>query len=1666
MRNEKPKIKKPLYKRIIKILLKVVLIFFALLIVIGLLIQTSPVQNFIKGKVVSYLKSKLHSNVSIGKIYITFPKNVVINDIYLEDQQHDTLFSAGKLSVNISMLKLLHSNVEINTVDLEKGTIKIKRLLPDTVFNFQFIVNAFSSASKNADTKKDTSSTQIVVHNITLDKINVVYKDVVTGNDVAVFLNHFNINIDEFDLQHQNFSAPTITISGLHGKIYQQIPLVNTVEKIDSTQISLPEIALKNINLTDIQLDYQNKVSAFSTVLNLNNFFLKAKQIDLTKKIISLDELELSKTSIAIKLGKSEEKKKNEIKDEKKSTDTTYWRVAIEKINLDENNIAFDNDNILHQKAGMDYSHIHLQNLTLHANDFLYANDTIAAQILKGEIKGQNSFELTDLRGEFLYSNKHMYVMDLVLKTPASIVNCTADLRYPSIQAINKNPSSLSLNINLPNGKLQIKDILMFVPALSKQAAFRDPKMILQFNTKMSGNLADLKIDHLQFSGFKNTHVDINGSIKGFPEINNTSANLAIHNINSTKQDLIMFFPEKSLPSNISIPDSLAIKGNIKGSVRDFYSDLTLNTSDGSISVKGNIKNANDVKNIIYDATLTTNKLNVGKVLRNENDYGEVTLQFAAKGKGVDMKTAQSQIEGTISSAEIKKYNYKNLKIKAGINNQIAKAEISMHDPNIDFSMSGSGDFHAKFPAVQFDLSINNIKANSLHLTKDNLAYTGVIHVNFPVTDPDHLQGEILIEKSLVIKDSQKIAIDSIKFLAGKTDTSQFLRLYADVIQAQLDGKYKLTEIGAVFKQLINPYFSTVSSDSIKTEPCNFRLTVNIINKPVLKSLFPSLQRLDPIHLAANFNSDKGWNANLISPMIVYGDDHIQNLQVHVKPESKKLNIETDIDQFKSGKSLALYGTSFKTSIADNKIDFVLNIHDKASKNKYNIAGLFQQPQKDEYLFSLKPDDLLLNYQRWQIDKNNSISFSSDAIHATEFNLSKGDEHLNINSENQEKNSPLDVVFNKFLLSTASAIAGTDSLSLNGLLNGKIVVNNIKTHPTFTSDLTIDDLSFYRDTVGNISLKVNNENQNKFSANVHITGKGNNIGLTGDYYTDKGNVDLNLDIEKLELNSIVGASMGTLKKASGSVSGKFVLKGTIDKPEVNGNIRFDNAMITPTSLSNDFVLDNQNIQIENDNIKFNNLTILDSVKNKLVLNGSVNTTDYKHYNFDLAINAKNFRALNSEKKDNQLFHGKLYFNCDLKVKGDELSPVVDGTIKIDEKTNLTIVVAQDEPGIEDRQGVIEFVNKKSFQSDSIVQHEQKDISSTTIKGLDISTNIIIDSSAVLNIVIDESNGDALTIKGKATLTGGVDQSGKTTLSGTYQISNGSYDLSFSLLKRNFKIQNGSTIVWTGEPTKANLNINAIMIANTAPIDLVDDQLAQSSSSIRNTYLQKLPFEVHLNIRGELLKPQISFDIVLPEDKSYSVSKDIITTVQAKLSMLRQDSGELNKQVFALLLLNRFVGEDPFATNTAGINAESLVRSSVSKILSQQLNQLATSLVKGVDVNFDLQSTDDYTTGQLQNRTDLNVMVSKRLLNDRLTVTVGSDFELEGPQNAGDQGSDLIGNIGADYKLSKDGRYMLRAYRKNDYDDIVEGYVIETGVGFIITVDYNKFKEIFRGKKKK
>jgi len=220
-------------------------------------------------------------------------------------------------------------------------------------------------------------------------------------------------------------------------------------------------------------------------------------------------------------------------------------------------------------------------------------------------------------------------------------------------------------------------------------------------------------------------------------------------------------------------------------------------------------------------------------------------------------------------------------------------------------------------------------------------------------------------------------------------------------------------------------------------------------------------------------------------------------------------------------------------------------------------------------------------------------------------------------------------------------------------------------------------------------------------------------------------------------------------------------------------------------------------------------------------------------------------------------------------------------------------------------------------------------------------------------------------------------------------------------------------------------------------------------------LGKVPLDVQLKINGSLLNPAVTFDIVA----SSTLNRDDARSIEQSsgLSALRNNTAELNKQVFALLILNKFITDQRTSTSSSGLNAEGIARQSVSQLLTDQLNLLASDLIKGVNVNFNLNSQAEGGAA----RTDLNVGLSKAFLNDRLTVAVGRNFELENSNANAASSNQIFDNLALNYALTKDGKYLIRAYRKNQYQAVLQGFIIEDGVSFIVTLEYDHFRELFQ-----
>jgi hypothetical protein len=321
--------------------------------------------------------------------------------------------------------------------------------------------------------------------------------------------------------------------------------------------------------------------------------------------------------------------------------------------------------------------------------------------------------------------------------------------------------------------------------------------------------------------------------------------------------------------------------------------------------------------------------------------------------------------------------------------------------------------------------------------------------------------------------------------------------------------------------------------------------------------------------------------------------------------------------------------------------------------------------------------------------------------------------------------------------------------------------------------------------------------------------------------------------------------------------------------------------------------------------------------------------------------------------------------------------------------------------------------------------------------------------------MDPASTDSLVVKGEAALSFTMDRSGKMSLTGAYNLNEGSYLVSIeSVIKKRFDILPLSTIIWNGDPMDAEISINATYTQRASPIDLVADQMSGLSPTDIAGYKQPYAFLVILKLRGAILHPEISFEIQLrPEDKGIMGG-----AVNQKLLMLNTDASALNKQVFALLVLGRFVQENPLTTETGG--TESLVRSTVGNFLSAQLNKLSSKVVPGVELNFDIQSYDDYQTGQAQGRTQVGIGLKKQLFNERLSVQVGGNVDVEGAKAQQNSASDITSDITVEYKLTKDGRYRLKGFRHNLYEGAIDGQLIETGFGVVYVHDFNKWKDFF------
>lgn len=1640
-----------------KVLLWIIGSVIGLFLLIVLLLQIPYFQNIAKNKAVTYLEGKIGTEVKIDKIEIGLPKKVILEGVYFEGQAGDTLLAGEKLAVDISLFKLLDNEVEINSIDL-KGIVANVRRNKDSVFNFDYIINAFAS-----DKPKDTTSAtmKFSINKVNLDNFRVKFDDAISKNNLSATITHFDTKITKFDLNNLDFEVPKVNLDGLKLTLKQGMiaEIAQNTQEVAEEASKKPDFKIKldEINLANIDVGYDNEGSRLDTGLKLKKLAVKVNEVDLKSQLIDLENIELNGLKGQLAFGKFEKQVQQALPEETAAVQQAQWKIRLDNADITDVAFKFDDENSAPVKKGIDYKHLDISNLTLKAKDFSYSPDTISGNITQFTVRDKSGLDIKELRTDFAYGPRGAQLKDLYLETPSTLLRDEIVVSYSSLESLSKDIGEMAVDANLDGSRVGFRDVLIFVPALANTNPFKsNPNAVMNINSRVEGKVKDLRIDNLEISGIGSTTIAASGRIKGLPDAQTAYFDMDVRQFKTTSKDIKTFVPKGTIPANINLPANIAATAKFKGTLNNFNADVNLASSHGSAKVKALFDQRRKGRER-YDADITVNNFNVGRLISNDS-IGRVSLRAKVKGTGLDPQTANAQIAGKVIAAEFNGYNYKDLNLKGKINNGSFEAVADMNDPNLDFDLVASGGFRGKYPNGKIRLNVDIADLDKLNLHAGPMKLRGNVDADIADGNPDNLNGKVALHTFYFNNGEEEFALDTINITAVTKPDTTAIEIKSQIVDASVIGKYKLTQVGDALMNTISKYYNTNPNKPKKqVPPQHFVFAIRVDNDPVLFKLLPQIERLEPIDINGRYNSEgDSIVLNGSIPRVVYGAYTISGGNITVDTKDEALTYNVTIDEVQSEQFL-LPHTIITGALKEDILSYRLQILDKKDEEQYLVAGEMRAADGNTEI-SLDPEGLKLNYEQWNVAAENLLRFGKNGIYANNCDLTNEGGSIRMQSQSEAPNAPLDVTLENFKIETLTNMIQKDEMKFAGTINGTAELRNLSQNPVFVSQLDITDFKVANDTVGNIKINVDNQTANTYTADVAITGNGNEVNLDGTYQAASQTFDLNLDIRKMNMTSVQAFTFGELKDSDGYLSGRFKITGTPAAPNVRGNLDFNDVAFRVTQLNSYFKNINETITVNERGIVLDKFTVTDENSNVLQIDGTVATTDFKDYGFNLTVDAENFRAINSTAKDNDLYYGNLFLDANLRIKGNVNNPVIDGKLKINEDTKFTVVLPQQDPRIADREGIVEFIDQDNMEIKQRLAME-KEFNNSAFKGMDVSVAIEIDKEAEMNLIIDKGNGDFLQLKGEAQLTGGIDPSGKTSLTGRYEFTEGAYQMTFNLIKRKFEIEKGSYILFTGEPTDATLNITAVYKTETAPIDLLDQQLTGISESERNTYKQRIPIHTLLKINGELLKPELTFDIIVPEG-NYAVSSKIIDATNSKLAELRQQPNELNKQVFALLLLNRFIGENPFASEAGGDSAESIARQSVSKILSQQLNNLAGDLVKGFELNFDLESTDDYTTGTQQNRTDLNVGVSKQLLNDRLKVTVGSSFGLEGPQQANEESTNIAGDVSLDYQLTRDGRYMVRAYRKNDYQVALQGQVVETGVAFIITMDYNKFRELF------
>lgn len=1257
---------------------------------------------------------------------------------------------------------------------------------------------------------------------------------------------------------------------------------------------------------------------------------------------------------------------------------------------------------------GFDASHIAVRDVSIGLDSLLYKGRDMKAVIREFTMNERSGLSVTSLTGRAFSNDSIISVPGLKLQTPHSEIDLSAHTYWELVNI--PTTGRLSANLNAYIGK---EDVMLFTGGLPDSFKEAYPFRPLVIRAGTDGNLKEMQISRFTADLPGAFSLEGGGILENLADSITRSGTIGLK-MKTQNLNFLTGLSGEVPNGTLVIPDSMNLVAQVDIKGPEYKANLHLKEGQGAMNVNAALNTATEV----YKADLKIDNLQLHHFLPKDSIY-ELSLSAAADGRGLDVMSYRSyaKLDLALDRLHYAQYHLSNVHLTGDLKGALVTANLTSDNELLKMTTDAEYNLAHSYPDGKVTVDVIRLDLHELGLMPEPMKRP--LAFNLSAEARQNRVFTHFISGDMKLNLSARSGVNPL--------ISQSIR-FVDVLMKQIDEK----ELNHAELRKALPT-AVLSFSAGKENPLAYFLATKNIS----------------YHEASmKFGTAPDWGINGKAAVHALKVDTLQLDTVFftVKQDTTLMKLRAGVINGPKNPQFS-FSTTLTGEIRDRDAELLVDYKNGKGETGVllgvNARPLFEgQGKGNGIAFTLIPEKPIVAFQQFHFNENHNWIYLHKNMRVYA-NVDMWDEEgmgFRVHSMQGDTVSlqNIDVEIRRIRLQEITSVLPYFP-EVTGLFSLEAHYIQTEKDLQLSAEASIDELTYERQRIGDIALGATwlPGEQGKQYLNAYLNHDQMEV-LVADgkllpTRTGKDSLEVNTTLEHFPLrvaNAFIPDQMVTL---SGDMDGNLNITGSTEQPLINGELVLDSVAVFSSQYGARFVFDNRPVQIKNNRLLFDKFAIYTTSKNPFTIDGYVDFRDMSRPMANLNMLAQNYTLLDAKRTRESLVYGKVFADFRATVKGPLDGLNMRGNVSLLGNTDVSYVLTDSPLTVQDRLGSL--VTFTSFSDTTTVVRQE--VPTVSLGGLDMVMMVHIDPSVRVKVDLDASNDNRIELEGGGDLSMKYTPQGDLTLTGRYTLSGGLMKYALPVIAaKEFAIDDGSYVEWTGNPMDPMLNFKAT------------DRIRASVSEGENGGSRMVNFDVSVVVKNRLDNLSFAFDVSAPED----------ATVQNELTAMGAE--ERGKQALYIMVMKTYLGTGPIGGGGGGLGKLNM-GSALTSVLSSQINSLMGNL-KNASLSVGVEDHDDSETGS--KRTDYSFRYSQRLFNNRFQIVIGG--KVSQGENATNDAESFIDNISLEYRLDRTGTRYIRLFYDKNYESVLEGEITETGVGIVLRKKLDKLSELFIFKKKK